>query len=76
MRVQLVKKLAESIDDIDLTAHRPGHTLDLHQSQARLLVAEGWAVPEARRQHELNGSKRRAAIAADRPRSRRSGKRV
>ena len=47
MRVQLIKKLAEMLDGIDLSAHQRGDILDLTRSEAALLVAEGWAVRES-----------------------------
>jgi hypothetical protein len=45
MRVRLVKKLADMIDDIDLRRARIGDVLTLRFEQALLLIAEGWAVP-------------------------------
>lgn len=45
MRLRLTKKLATVIDGIDLSAHKPGDIVDLTWMEARLLVAEGWAVP-------------------------------
>jgi hypothetical protein len=45
MRVRLVKKLADMIDDIDLSRARIGDILTLRFEEALLLVAEGWAVP-------------------------------
>ena len=44
MKVQLIKKLAEMLDGIDLSAYQPGDILDLSRAEAALLVAEGWAV--------------------------------
>jgi hypothetical protein len=49
MRVRLVKKLADMIDDIDLSRARIGDILTLRFEQALLLVAEGWAVPHVSR---------------------------
>ena len=46
MRVRLTKKFAEMIDGIDLSAHHPGDILDVTRSEARLLIAEGWAARE------------------------------
>ena len=46
MRVQLIKKLAEMLDGIDLSAYQPGDIFDLPRAEAALLVAEGWAVGE------------------------------
>jgi hypothetical protein len=72
MRVRLTKKYAEMIDGIDLSAHEPGDVFDLERSSARLLVAEGWAVPERRRKYLHGGSQALPAVAADRPNGRRS----
>lgn len=47
MRVHLIRKLAEMIDGIDLSAYKPGDMLDLTREQAALLIAERWAVPES-----------------------------
>ncbi len=44
MRVQLIRKLAESVDGIDLSHCRVGDVIDLTLHDARLLIAEGWAV--------------------------------
>ena len=49
MCVRLVKKLADVIDDIDLSRARIGDVLTLTVHQAFLLIAEGWAVPHASR---------------------------
>lgn len=70
MRVRLIKKLAEVIDGIDLTAVKAGDVLNLERSEAQLLIVEGWAVLEdrvGRREHVSEDSQTRA-IAADRPR--------
>src|SRR5687767_15688223 len=48
MRVYLARKLAEKINGVDLTAHKPGDVLDLSASEARLIIAEGWGIPERR----------------------------
>src|SRR4051794_2952092 len=48
MRVYLVRKLAEKIDGVDLSAHDVGDVLDLSPSEARLIVAEGWGIPGRR----------------------------
>lgn len=49
--VVLTRKLAEVIDDIDLTGCRVGDRLPLRRYEAGILVAEGWAtrVPSAQR---------------------------
>lgn len=41
--VILTRKLAEVIDDIDLSGRRVGDRLPLTSREARLLIAEGWA---------------------------------
>ena len=48
MKVRLTKKLAESIDGVALHGHEVGDLLDLQASEARLLLAEQWAIPERR----------------------------
>jgi hypothetical protein len=50
MKVVLTRKLADSMDGIDVAAYRVGDVLDLSAAQAQLLVAERWATPERRRQ--------------------------
>jgi hypothetical protein len=46
MKVRLTRKLADWIDGVDLRLGRVGDVLDLPRAQARLLVAEQWAVPD------------------------------
>jgi hypothetical protein len=41
--VRLTKKFADMIDGIDLTQHEVGDLVALSVTEARLLVAEGWA---------------------------------
>ena len=48
MVVRLTRKLAEEIDGIDLRSRHVGDVLYLDGVQARLLIAEGWAVPYLR----------------------------
>jgi hypothetical protein len=48
MRVWLKRKLAERIDDVDLSDYNVGDTLELSTRDASLLVAEEWAAPERR----------------------------
>ena len=43
VRVRLLKKLAERIDDIDLRPYLVGDYLLLQARDAALLIAEGWA---------------------------------
>src|SRR5438552_3288659 len=49
MRVKLIRKYAESIDGVDISRRKVGDAFNLPQEQARLLVAEEWAVPVERR---------------------------
>ena len=50
MRVILRCKLAEhDMDGVDVRGREVGEVLDLPPAQARLLVAENWAVHERRR---------------------------
>lgn len=46
MRVRLVRKLADYLDGIDLSAYEEGDVLDLPRREAELLIAEGWAMRE------------------------------
>jgi hypothetical protein len=46
MRVRLTRKLAECVDGVDLRAHTVGDVMDVSQRDARLLIAEQWAVAE------------------------------
>lgn len=43
--VILTRKLADAINDIDLSGRRVGDRLPLTTREARLLIAEGWAEP-------------------------------
>jgi hypothetical protein len=45
IRVRLIRKLAERIDGVDLSHREAGQTFEVSTSDARLLIAEGWAVP-------------------------------
>lgn len=46
--VRLTRKYAEIIDGIDLSRNQVGDLIDLHPSDARTLIAEGWATPATR----------------------------
>jgi hypothetical protein len=46
VKIRLTKKLAESIDGVDLERRRVGDVFEISDSEARLLVAEQWAVWE------------------------------
>jgi hypothetical protein len=43
--VRLIRKYAERIDGVDLRAHAVGDVFDLPATDARLLIAEKWAIP-------------------------------
>ncbi len=64
VRVKLVRKLAEMIDGVDLSGRAVGDTLHLPSQEARLLMAEEWAVPveqksrPARREQTISVSDR------------------
>jgi hypothetical protein len=44
-RVRLIRKLADRLDGVDLSAYEAGDIITLRGSNAALLLAEGWAVP-------------------------------
>jgi hypothetical protein len=48
MRVRLTRKFADRIDGVDISNCHVGDVLDLASPEARLLVAEEWAIPERR----------------------------
>ena len=55
VRVRLTRKLAESLDGIDLSHLRVGAVVEVTRHEAELLIAEGWATPEvSRRPGKLN----------------------
>ena len=58
MKVRLTRKYADSIDGINLRGRQPGDVFELRPEDARLLVAEEWAVPE-RREGQAPGSPHR-----------------
>jgi len=48
MRVLLIRKLADMIDGIDLRGRETGDILDIPATDAQVLMAEQWAIPERR----------------------------
>jgi hypothetical protein len=42
VRVRLTRKLANSIDGIDLRKVKSGDVVDVSPDEARILIAEGW----------------------------------
>jgi hypothetical protein len=45
MQIRLTRKLAHCLDGVDLTPYGVNDEFDLSRREARLLIAEGWAVP-------------------------------
>jgi hypothetical protein len=45
VRVRLTKKFAQMIDDVDLRRFSVGQVISVSSRDGRVLVAEGWAVP-------------------------------
>ena len=50
VRVRLTKKLAEMIDGVDISRRTVGDSFRVSIEDARLLIAEQWAVPAEPRQ--------------------------
>lgn len=67
MRVRLTRKLANCLDGVDVSDRQVGEVIDLAPREARLLVAEEWAVPvpgtvnREVRFHSAGGDRRVAA---------------
>ena len=60
MKVRLTRKHADRIDGVDLRGREPGDLLDLPTHDARLLLAEQWAIPERRERQTATAPRRRA----------------
>jgi hypothetical protein len=45
MQIQLVRKLANHLDGVDVSMYNEGDIIELSRRQAELLIAEQWAVP-------------------------------
>lgn len=60
MKIRLIRKLAEYVNGIDVSRHSVGDLLDLPEHDARMLVAEGWAMP-AEPRHAPKDARREAA---------------
>jgi len=59
MRVRLTRKLANVLDGVDVSPYGVGEVFELPDAQARLLIAENWAVREkARRWSGVRGRRR------------------
>jgi hypothetical protein len=48
MKVVLLRKLAEEMDGVDVSGYTAGDIVDLPRADARLLIAEQWAIPDRR----------------------------
>ena len=48
MRVRLIRKFADRIDGVDLRGHEVDKVFDVSPMDARLLMAEEWAIAERR----------------------------
>jgi hypothetical protein len=47
VRIKLIRKLADKIDGVDVSRYSVGDTLQVPADQARLLVAEQWAIADS-----------------------------
>jgi hypothetical protein len=67
MLVRLIAKLAECVNDVDLSPYSEGDVIDLPERDARMLLAERWAeqVEHSGETRYVSGIPERA-IAADR----------
>jgi hypothetical protein len=45
MKIQLTRKLADSIDGVDLSHKKVGKVINVGRHDAQLLIAEGWGLP-------------------------------
>jgi hypothetical protein len=45
MKIQLTRKLADSIDGVDLSRGKVGKVINVKRHDAQLLIAEGWGLP-------------------------------
>jgi hypothetical protein len=63
MRVRITRKLADMIDGVDIRAYTPGDVVDVPPEDARLLIAEAWAIEERRSRDEKPGVDRRQSDA-------------
>lgn len=60
MRVRLTRKLADCIDGVDLRGHEVDEVLDVSPKDARLLMAEEWAIVERRSANFPHSPERRS----------------
>ena len=62
MKVRLIRKLADSIDGVDLSHQKVGRVINVARHDAQLLIAEGWGQPA-----DSVGDRRSVGRADDRP---------
>jgi hypothetical protein len=67
VRVKLVRKLALTIDGVDISKRHVGQRFDLPPHDAEILIAEGWAVAAPTRSRTRAPASARGE-AADKPR--------
>jgi hypothetical protein len=67
MRIRLTRKLADAIDGVAISDYAVGDVIDLDAHEARLLIAEDWAVlvKEGRREVRQSTIPLEVAEAAD-----------
>ena len=70
--VRLTRKFAEAIDGIDLSRNQVGDRLRVSHREARMLIAEGWALPYEENQEGAE-TERRAPEPGDPARERSGG---
>jgi len=64
MQIQLVRKLADHLDGVDVSMYNEGDVIELARRQAELLIAEQWAVPcQAAAPREVRGVSTAPALA-------------
>jgi hypothetical protein len=68
MKVVLVRRLADSMDGVDVSQHQVGDTIDLSARDAEVLMAEGWVVAERRTEPQgIHAVERRRARRSSTP---------
>lgn len=68
MKVVLTRKLADCMDGVDVADRHVGDVLDLEPADARVLIAEQWAIPDRRREHDgfrVNDGRRVTDVRAE-----------
>jgi hypothetical protein len=52
MWIRLIRKLADQLDGIDVSAHREGDVFEVPRYEAELLIVEEWAIPSDKPQRD------------------------